>query len=138
MDRLPRRYCHLIIVRIILTILIDTYDPNNCRATTPLLTTPQCSTPSTTALSPCSLGIPRGMLLVRVNTLSPRYIRTSGGEEERLKKKSGLETQWVGENMLLRLSTVNEYRAPVVFMLGGGSSYMTGADLRADGGHCAW
>lgn len=40
--------------------------------------------------------------------------------------------------MLLRLSTVNEYRAPVVFMLGGGSSYMTGADLRVDGGHCAW
>ena len=60
------------------------------------------------------------------------------GRKKGSRKNSGLETQWVGENMLLRLSTVNEYRAPVVFMLGGGSSYMTGADLRADGGHCAW
>jgi len=59
------------------------------------------------------------MPLIRVNKLSPGYIRTSGTEEETLKKNPDLETQWAGENMLLRLSTPDEYWAPVVFMLGG-------------------
>jgi NAD(P)-dependent dehydrogenase (short-subunit alcohol dehydrogenase family) len=40
--------------------------------------------------------------------------------------------------MLGRISGADEYRAPVLFLLGDGSSFMTGADLRIDGGHCAW
>lgn len=44
----------------------------------------------------------------------------------------------MGDNMLFRLSSVDEFRAPVLFLLGDGSSFMTGADLRVDGGHCAW
>ncbi|KAJ5084728.1 hypothetical protein NUU61_009307 [Penicillium alfredii] len=76
------------------------------------------------------------MPLIRVNSLSPGYIRTAATAEAL--KRPGMETQWVGDNMLYRLSTADEFRAPVLFLLGDGSSFMTGADLRVDGGHCAW
>ncbi|KAJ5640571.1 short-chain dehydrogenase [Penicillium herquei] len=77
-----------------------------------------------------------GMPLIRVNSLSPGYIRTAATAEAL--QKPGMESQWVGDNMLYRLSTVDEFRAPVLYMLGDGSSFMTGADLRVDGGHCSW
>ncbi|KAJ5151420.1 short-chain dehydrogenase [Penicillium canariense] len=77
-----------------------------------------------------------GIPLIRVNSLSPGYIRTAATAEAL--QKPGMENQWTGDNMLFRLSTVDEYRGPVLYMLGDGSSFMTGADLRVDGGHCAW
>lgn len=40
--------------------------------------------------------------------------------------------------MLCRLSEAQEYRGVVVFLLSDASSYMTGADVRVDGGHTAW
>ncbi|KAE8143498.1 hypothetical protein BDV38DRAFT_292090 [Aspergillus pseudotamarii] len=81
-------------------------------------------------------GSRKGMPLIRVNSLSPGYIRTAATAEAL--QKPGLESQWIGDNMLYRLSTADEFRAPVLFMLGDGSSFMTGSDLRVDGGHCAW
>ncbi|KAJ5729956.1 uncharacterized protein N7483_004464 [Penicillium malachiteum] len=81
-------------------------------------------------------GSRTGMPLIRVNSLSPGYIRTAATAEAL--QKPGMESQWVGDNMLYRLSTVDEFRAPVLYMLGDGSSFMTGADLRVDGGHCSW
>lgn len=77
-----------------------------------------------------------GMPLVRVNSLSPGYIRTAATAEALA--KPGMESQWTGDNMLYRLSTVDEFRAPILFLLGDGSSFVTGTDLRVDGGHCAW
>ncbi|KAJ5706981.1 short-chain dehydrogenase [Penicillium malachiteum] len=77
-----------------------------------------------------------GMPLIRVNSLSPGYIRTAATAEAL--QKPGMEPQWAGDNMLYRLSFVDEFRAPVLYMLGDGSSFMTGADLRVDGGHCSW
>lgn len=47
-------------------------------------------------------------------------------------------TDWPRANMLGRLSYPNEYRGAAVFLLSDASSFMTGADLRIDGGHCAW
>ncbi|KAJ5807970.1 hypothetical protein N7474_009239 [Penicillium riverlandense] len=69
-----------------------------------------------------------GMPLIRVNSLSPGYIRTAATAEAL--QKPGMEAQWTGDNMLYRLSTVDEFRAPVIFLLGDGSSFMTGSDLR--------
>ncbi|KAF5987384.1 D-arabinitol 2-dehydrogenase [Fusarium bulbicola] len=46
--------------------------------------------------------------------------------------------RWPKENMLGRLSTPEEYRGAAVFLLSDASSFMTGADLRMDGGHAAW
>ncbi|KAF2247191.1 NAD(P)-binding protein [Trematosphaeria pertusa] len=72
---------------------------------------------------------------IRVNTISPGHIETPISEAARVR---GLTDEWAKQNMLGRISQAEEYRAPVLFLLGEGSSYMTGADLRIDGGHCAW
>lgn len=81
-------------------------------------------------------GSRKGMPLIRVNTLSPGYIRTPATTEAL--QKPGMEAQWTGDNMLYRLSLVDEFRGPILFLLSDASSFMTGADLRVDGGHCAW
>ncbi|KAJ5379857.1 uncharacterized protein N7496_002285 [Penicillium cataractarum] len=81
-------------------------------------------------------GSRKNIPLIRVNSLSPGYIRTAATAEAL--EKPGMESQWTGDNMLFRLSTVDEFRAPVLFLLGDGSSFMTGADLVVDGGHRAW
>ncbi|KAF2997817.1 hypothetical protein E8E13_000225 [Curvularia kusanoi] len=72
---------------------------------------------------------------IRVNTLSPGHIDTPLSEAARTR---GLTDEWASQNMLGRISQPEEFRAPILFLLSDGSSYMTGADLRVDGGHCAW
>lgn len=62
--------------------------------------------------------------LIRVNSLSPGYIRTAATAEAL--QKPGMESQWVGDNMLYRLSTVDEFRAPVLFLLGGRKQFHDG------------
>ena len=74
---------------------------------------------------------------IRVNTLSPGYIRTAATGPT-LEAMPHLEELWSKGNMLGRLSYAHEYRAPVLFLLADGSSYMTANDLRVDAGHCAW
>ncbi|KAI5802063.1 hypothetical protein FPQ18DRAFT_251521 [Pyronema domesticum] len=73
---------------------------------------------------------------IRVNTLSPGYILTPMTEHDF--KRPERERQLSGANMLGRLSTPEEYRGAALFLLSGASSFMTGADLRIDGGHSAW
>ncbi|KAK4242698.1 hypothetical protein C8A03DRAFT_29128 [Achaetomium macrosporum] len=74
---------------------------------------------------------------IRVNTISPGYIVTAmtaslfDAVPER-------RTAWPDANMLTRLSYPEEYRGAAVFLLSDASSFMTGSDLRIDGGHCAW
>ncbi|KAJ4296988.1 hypothetical protein N0V88_003904 [Collariella sp. IMI 366227] len=74
---------------------------------------------------------------IRVNTLSPGYIVTAmtDGLFDAVPER---RTAWPDANMLKRLSYPNEYRGAAVFLLSDASSFMTGADLRIDGGHCAW
>ncbi|KAM7206710.1 hypothetical protein V8F33_000353 [Rhypophila sp. PSN 637] len=74
---------------------------------------------------------------IRVNTLSPGYIVTAmtAGLFEAFPER---KTAWPDANMLKRLSYPEEYRGAAVFLLSDASSFMTGADLRIDGGHCAW
>lgn len=40
--------------------------------------------------------------------------------------------------MLKRISGPEEYRGAVVFLLADASSYVTGTDLRVDGGSTGW
>lgn len=61
---------------------------------------------------------------IRVNTLSPGHIDTPLSEAARSR---GLTDEWAKQNMLGRTSQPEEYRAPVIFLLSEGSSYMTGA-----------
>ncbi|KAH8899238.1 short-chain dehydrogenase [Thozetella sp. PMI_491] len=74
---------------------------------------------------------------IRVNTISPGYIVTAmtAGLFEAFPER---RTAWPNANMLNRLSYPEEYRGAAVFLLSDASSFMTGADLRIDGGHCAW
>lgn len=46
--------------------------------------------------------------------------------------------EWPKQNMLGRLSSPEEYRGATVFLLSDASSFMTGGDLRMDGGHSSW
>ncbi|KOS23321.1 D-arabinitol 2-dehydrogenase [Escovopsis weberi] len=84
-----------------------------------------------------SLAAEWGQYGIRVNTLSPGYILTKmlimlfDDYPERKDK-------WPKENMLGRFSLPKEYRGAAVFLLSDASSFMTGSDLRIDGGHAAW
>ncbi|KAK4867984.1 hypothetical protein LT330_007643 [Penicillium expansum] len=78
-----------------------------------------------------------GQYNIRVNTLSPGYILTSMLEMLFVKYPERRE-QFAKENMLGRLSRPGEYRGAAVFLLSDASSFMTGSDLRIDGGHAAW
>ena len=48
------------------------------------------------------------------------------------------KVEWPKHNMLNRVSSPHEYRGAAIFLISDASSFMTGADLRMDGGHAAW
>ncbi|KAF2021963.1 NAD(P)-binding protein [Aaosphaeria arxii CBS 175.79] len=74
---------------------------------------------------------------IRVNTISPGYIVTAM-VEALFEKFPERKTEWPKQNMLQRLSAPKEYRGAAVFLISDASSFMTGSDLRIDGGHSAW
>ncbi|KAJ5827507.1 hypothetical protein N7447_004270 [Penicillium robsamsonii] len=78
-----------------------------------------------------------GQYNIRVNTLSPGYTLTPMLEMLFVEYPERRE-QFAKENMLGRLSHPKEYRGATVFLLSNASSFMTGSDLRIDGGHAAW
>ncbi|KAH8194015.1 hypothetical protein TruAng_011818 [Truncatella angustata] len=73
---------------------------------------------------------------IRVNTLSPGYIRTAM-TDMLLAEDPDLEKIWMAGALLNRLGAPEDFKAGAVFLLSPGSSFMTGSDLRIDGGHCA-
>ncbi|KAJ4398322.1 hypothetical protein N0V91_010298 [Didymella pomorum] len=80
---------------------------------------------------------PDGSGGIRVNTLSPGHIVTPMVEEN-FRKGEANRTEWEDNNMLGRISTPEEYKAVTLFMLSKASSYMTGHDMKIDGGTTAW
>ncbi|KAF2492527.1 NAD(P)-binding protein [Lophium mytilinum] len=77
-----------------------------------------------------------GQYGIRVNTISPGYIRTAM-TDDLLKAEPEVEKIWMAGALLGRLGAPEDFKAPAVFLLSEGSAFMTGADLRVDGGHCA-
>lgn len=53
-----------------------------------------------------------------------------------LKERPDVEETWMRGALLGRLGAPEDF-TPTVYMLADGSAWMTGADLRVDGGHCA-
>ncbi|KAM0481949.1 hypothetical protein ACHAPX_003283 [Trichoderma viride] len=73
---------------------------------------------------------------IRVNSISPGVIHTPMTKEVLTHKE--WTTVWEQEAMLKRISGPEEYRGAVVFLLADASSYVTGTDLRVDGGSTGW
>ncbi|EFY86042.1 short chain dehydrogenase [Metarhizium acridum CQMa 102] len=84
-----------------------------------------------------SLAAEWGQHGIRVNTLSPGYI-TAEVVQSLLDEFPERRESWSRDNMLNRLSLSGEYRGAAVFLISDASSFMTGSDLRIDGGHVAW
>lgn len=74
---------------------------------------------------------------IRVNTISPGYTRTNMVDEVLVKHPELLEL-FSSTNPLGRVAVPSEMKGAAVFLLSDASSYMTGSDLVADGGHGAW
>ena len=68
--------------------------------------------------------------LIRVNCLSPGGVFNNQDE--------GFVEKYSSLTPLGRMSSADEYVAPIVYMLGPGASYMTGGNLVVDGGWTAW
>jgi len=67
---------------------------------------------------------------VRVNTLSPGGVL--GGQDEQFKAKYGARVP------MRRMAEADDLKGPLVFLASSASSYVTGHELRVDGGFTAW
>lgn len=80
-----------------------------------------------------SLAVEWAVYRIRVNTLSPGYVRTAMSNMLLAEHPDKLKL-WESSNPLSRIALPYELKAPAVFLLSSGSSFMTGADLKIDGG----
>ena len=74
---------------------------------------------------------------VRVNSLSPGYMRTDMTAQV-IAADPALGEAWDSRIPLGRMGTPAELRGLVVYLASDASSYMTGSDLIIDGGYTAW
>ncbi|WP_309066070.1 SDR family oxidoreductase [Microbacterium sp.] len=72
---------------------------------------------------------------IRVNSLSPGYTATPMNTRPEMVDRMRMFAEQVP---MQRIAEPHEMAGPAVFLLSDAASYITGIDLLADGGHCAW
>lgn len=72
---------------------------------------------------------------IRVNALSPGYTATPMNTRPEMVDRMRAFAEQVP---MQRIAEPSEMAGPAVFLLSEAASYVTGIDLLADGGHCAW
>lgn len=82
-----------------------------------------------------SLAVEWAPLGIRVNAVSPGYTLTP---MNRRPEVADLIAEFADTTPLGRLAQPDEIAGPVLFLLGGAASYITGVDLLVDGGYCCW
>ncbi|KAL1988621.1 hypothetical protein VTN96DRAFT_8321 [Rasamsonia emersonii] len=75
---------------------------------------------------------------IRVNTLSPGYMKTDLIRELLEKQGRDLEQSWVKDIPLGRMAHPSELQGTVVWMASDASSYLNGSDIIVDGGYTAY
>ncbi|MBV8463909.1 MAG: SDR family oxidoreductase [Acidimicrobiales bacterium] len=85
----------------------------------------------------CAASVSWGARGARVNSLSPGVISTSMGHEELASASGAFMRAMVEASGTGRLGTPDDIAAAVAFLLGEGSSFVTGTDLLVDGGAVA-
>ncbi|PWN40960.1 oxidoreductase [Ceraceosorus guamensis] len=84
-----------------------------------------------------SLAVEWGEYGIRVNTVSPGYVRTAMTNLLLQTQPEKLD-RWESDNPLHRIALPHEIKGPAMYLLSPASSFVTGFDARVDGGHCAW
>lgn len=69
---------------------------------------------------------------IRVNALSPGYIKTAANEGEEMEE---LSKQWIKDIPMGRIAEAHEFRGAAVWMCSPASSYLTGSEVVVDGGY---
>ncbi|HEW93054.1 MAG TPA: SDR family oxidoreductase [Thermotogaceae bacterium] len=72
---------------------------------------------------------------IRVNSISPGYIRTPLIDSEPVKK---MVPEWLKMIPLGRLGEISDLQGIAVYLASEASDYMTGADIIIDGGYTVW
>ncbi|KJQ52886.1 SDR family oxidoreductase [Microbacterium sp. SA39] len=72
---------------------------------------------------------------IRVNALSPGYTATPMNTRPEMVDRMKTFAEQVP---MQRVAEPHEMAGPAIFLLSDAASYVTGIDLLADGGHCAW
>ena len=78
-----------------------------------------------------SLAVEWAPFGIRVNSISPGYLET----EQTNYVESAIKEVWIQRTPLGRLGKPKDIGGPIVFLASDASEYMTGADLRVDGGY---
>jgi NAD(P)-dependent dehydrogenase (short-subunit alcohol dehydrogenase family) len=84
-----------------------------------------------------SMAVDFGGQGVRVNTLSPGAVETERVSRHYDGMSEEARQQWVSKYLLRRFAHPNEIASAALFLASDASSFMTGADLRVDGGYTA-
>ncbi|KAF4615213.1 hypothetical protein D9613_003198 [Agrocybe pediades] len=101
----------------------------------PQLQTPYNASKAAVKHMAASLAVEWAKQNVRVNSLSPGYMLTKLTQDI-LAKNQELKNTWEGLTPMGRLGKPEDLSGAIVFLASDASSFVTGTEIRVDGGYC--